>query len=184
MSKLHRVFLILVVFAGGLPLIHAQEATEEAPPPLSLLAEPFLQLPGANSVHVVWFTEFRGQRHTVTYGASLDQQVEAQSTKLSRVAEDAQSFVGEQKTRNEAGEEIQIYTQVTPRDIWRHAAVVTDLTERVPYFVTSIADDGTEVLSGEYTLAPLPAPGQPLRILLTSDHQLKPMTLGCVDISP
>ncbi|NJO76528.1 MAG: hypothetical protein HC833_23955 [Leptolyngbyaceae cyanobacterium RM1_406_9] len=33
-----------------------------------LLTDPFLQLPTENSVRVVWFTEFEGDRHRVEYG--------------------------------------------------------------------------------------------------------------------
>jgi hypothetical protein len=57
-------------------------------------------------------------------------------------------------------------------------AEVTDLTSgvRVPYQVTSWQEDGTSVSSEIFTLKPTPKPGTPIKILLTSDHQLKPMT--------
>ncbi|MBB4051531.1 hypothetical protein GGR20_001167 [Devosia subaequoris] len=48
--------------------------------------------------------------------------------------------------------------------------------ERLQYFVRSINDGGEAVESDTFSLAALPAQEQPLRILLTSDHQLKPMT--------
>jgi hypothetical protein len=165
------ILMALLIAVVALPVI-AQEATEEAPPAPTLLTDPFLQLPAEDSVRVVWFTEWEGSGHTVTYGEALDQTAEAETIKLSRTAEDESSRVGEQIENG------QVYTRYTPRDIWRHEATVTGLTqgERVPYFVTSIADDSTEVTSAEYTLAPLPAPGEPLQILLTSDHQSMPMT--------
>lgn len=163
---------ILLLVGGLLPSMSQDdvEVEEEAVP--TLLTDPFLQLPTADGVYVVWFTEFEGQEHTVTYGEDLDQVVEATTIKLSRVAEDQYSWVGEQ-----TGDGL-VYEGYTPRDVWRHEAQVTGLESgiRVPYFVTSIADDETIITSDEFTLQPLPAAGQSLTILLTSDHQLKAMT--------
>jgi len=137
-----------------------------------LLSDPFLQLPTANSVRVVWFTEFAGSEHRVAYGENLQQTVVATTTKLSRTREDQNSRVGEQS------QDGQVYKQPTIRDIWRHEAEVTGLTpsKRVPYRVSSVREDGKSVSSVEFTLTSNPALGTPLRILLTSDHQLKPMT--------
>jgi 3',5'-cyclic AMP phosphodiesterase CpdA len=134
-----------------------------------LLSDPFLQLPTTNSVHVVWFTEFAGSAHKVAYGNNLKSSAKATTTKLSRVREDRDSRLGKsQKDRNK---------QLTRRDIWRHEAEVTGLTPnaRVSYRVTSVREDGKAFSSDKYTLAPKPTPGAPLKILLTSDHQLKPM---------
>lgn len=141
-------------------------------PTAQLLTDPFLQLPTANSVQVVWFTEFPGQAHTVSYGQNFQQQVVAKTSKLSRTQEDQYSLVGEQKERG------QVYAKPTPRDIWRHEAIVPNLTpgERIPYKVSSTNGDGMVINSREFTLAPAPVAGQPLKILLTSDHQLMPMT--------
>jgi len=135
-----------------------------------LLSDPFLQLPTETSVRVVWFTEFAGE-HTVAYGQNLNQTAVATTTKLSRTREDHKSRVGNQTQEGE-------YKQPRMRDIWRHEADVTGLTPgiRVPYRVTSVREDGKSVSSAEFTLAPKPEPGKPLKILLTSDHQLKPMT--------
>lgn len=131
-----------------------------------LLTDPFLQLPTENSVRVVWFTEFAGSQHIVAYGDNLSQIVTATTTKLSRAREDKKSQVE------------QVYQQPTRRDIWRHEAEVTGLTAntKVPYRVTSVREDGQSVSSNTFTLAAKPLPGMPLKILLTSDHQLKPMT--------
>lgn len=131
-----------------------------------------MQLPTETSVRVVWFTEFAGSRHSVAYGQNLNQTAVATTTKLSRTREDQKSRVGNQT------EEGQVYKQPTRRDIWRHEAEVAELTSgtRVPYRVTSVREDGKTVSSAEFTLAPKPTPGIPLKILLTSDHQLKPMT--------
>ncbi len=131
-----------------------------------LLSDPFLQLPTENSVRVVWFTEFAGSRHTVSYGRDFSHSAIATSTKLSRTREDRQSKVSIE------------YKQPTKRNIWRHEAEVTKLSSniRLPYRVTSITADGKSISSGEFTLTAKPKPGTPLKILLTSDHQLKPMT--------
>jgi len=137
-----------------------------------LLTDPFLQLPTANSIHVVWFTEFAGDRHIVTYGENLDRITHAKTIQLSRTREDQLSRVGNQT------EDCQVFSKPTPRSIWRHMAEVTDLTSgvRVPYQVTSWWEDGTSVSSEIFTLGSTPKPGTPIKILLTSDHQLKPMT--------
>lgn len=130
-----------------------------------MLSDPFLQLPTETSVRVVWFTDFPGSNHRVVYGEKLDRFVEANTNKLSRVREDQIS-----KTT-------QTYQQPTIRDIWRHEAVVTGLTsgKRISYRVISVRD-GEEIKSRIFNLASLPKPETPLKILLTSDHQLMPMT--------
>lgn len=133
----------------------------------SLLSDPFLQLPTENSVNVVWFTEFPGDRHVVRYGDRLGREAVAQTTKLSRVREDADSQL-----------KSPVRTKVK-RDIWRHEAVVTNLTpdRRVPYKVESISN-GQAIDSDVFTLTSLPTSDTPLKILLTSDHQLMPMTMA------
>lgn len=136
----------------------------------NLLTEPFLQLPTASSVRVVWFTEFAGTQHVVEYGENLRQT--ATTTQLSRIREDQESRVGEQV------EDGQVYQGPTPRQIWRHEAEVGGLVpgQRLPYRVMSVSETGESVSSDRFTLSPLPAAGSPLKILLTSDHQLKPVT--------
>lgn len=136
-----------------------------------LLTDPFLQLPTENSVRVVWFTEFAGSQHRVAYGENLHQTAVATTSKLSRTREDQHSRVGNQT------EDGQIYQQPVKRNIWRHEAEVSGLTPgtRVAYQVTSVREDGESVSSDMFTLAPTPSPGTPVKILLTSDHQIKPM---------
>jgi hypothetical protein len=146
-----------------------------------LLTDPFLQLPTETSVRVVWFTEFAGSRHSVAYGQGLSRTATATTTKLSRTREDELSKVGNQT------EDAQVYKKPTMRAIWRHEAEITGLTagdrearkqsaDRIPYKVTSVREDGQSVSSKQFTLAPNPKPQTPLKILLTSDHQLMPMT--------
>lgn len=131
-----------------------------------LLTDPFLQLPNENSVRVVWFTEFKGSEHIVAYGDNLSQIAIATTIKLSKTREDENSKVN------------QVVQKLTNRDIWRHEAEVTKLVPniKVAYRVTSVREDGQSVSSNLFKLAPKPLPGMPLKILLTSDHQLKPMT--------
>jgi hypothetical protein len=167
--------------AGALP----GGAMEEA----ELLTEPFLQAPTEDSVHVVWFTEFEGSRHALVYGEGVDallgdgrvsfaqlamraqrgriRVVFADTTKLSRTREDARSNVPGQS-----------YDEVTARDVWRHEAEAVQLEpgERIPYAVISLHEDDAMAISGSYSLAAKPQAGMPAKILLTSDHQSKPMT--------
>lgn len=131
----------------------------------TLLTDPFLQLPTERSVRVVWFTEFAGSNHTVSYGEGLRQKVVASTTQLSKTREDGESHLA------------QVPEKLTPRLIWRHEAEVTGLLPdtSVPYQVTSTREDGASVSSSVFTLSAKPSAGKPLKILLTSDHQLKPM---------
>ncbi|NEQ96513.1 MAG: metallophosphoesterase family protein [Cyanothece sp. SIO2G6] len=141
--------------------------------PLSgLLTDPFLQLPTASSIKVVWFTEFVGSRHTVEYGENLENSLVTTTSQLSRTREDQKSHVGTQ-----AGDGT-LYAQPTYRPIWRHEATVPNLVpnQRVPYRVVSVDDAGRSHPSDTFTLSAMPTSGTPLNILLTSDHQLMPLT--------
>jgi 3',5'-cyclic AMP phosphodiesterase CpdA len=130
-----------------------------------LLTEPFLQLPTETSIQVVWFTEFFGTGHQVRYGEKLEKMVPARTSKLTRVREDTKSRT------------LEAYQSLTEREIWRHQAEITDLNpgERISYQVTSFQEN-TAIRSDIYTLTPRPKKGTNLKILLTSDHQLMPMT--------
>jgi hypothetical protein len=137
-----------------------------------LLTDPFLLFPTSKSVRVVWFTEFPGTRNTVIYGNNLERAIAANTVKLSRTREDKDSRIPDEMKRGI------IDSNPLDRDIWRHEAEVTDLTpgDRLPYLVKSEREDGKIVSSKEFDLAATPAAGMPLKILLTSDHQLMPMT--------
>lgn len=152
--------------------------------PLTLLTDPFLQFPTETSVKIVWFTEFPGTDHQIIYGENLDNFVLAKTTKLSRTREDQGS-----KTRLN-------YSQVTEREIWRHEGEITGLIpgKKIPYQVSSKAQNQSDpktIKSKIFSLRSSPKPGTPLKILLTSDHQLMPMvaanlqkvveTIGSVD---
>ncbi|MEM9213096.1 MAG: metallophosphoesterase [Cyanobacteria bacterium P01_F01_bin.150] len=154
-----------------------------------LLTDPFLQRPTETSVNIVWFTEFPGVEHRVDYGETLSFSVEATTTQLSRTREDEQSYIGTQLGDGS------IYSQPTLRPIWRHEVVIPNLQDHVqgnkqdnvqggelsqgqniPYRVTSLTRAGRRASSDIFALQALPQIGQPLNILLTSDHQLKAMT--------
>lgn len=136
--------------------------------PSRLLTDPFLQFPTENSIKVVWFTEFPGINHQVIYGDNLDKVAIAKTSQLSRTREDQGS-----KT-------ITPYSQTTKRDIWRHEGEIMGLTPgvKVPYQVSSTLQEKgneTKIKSEVFSLTASPKVGTPLKILLTSDHQLKPM---------
>lgn len=139
--------------------------------PVYLLTDPFLQNPTDTTVQVVWFTEFAGLKHEVRYHEGLKQTVVAITTQLSRVREDQHSKVTtqEQLPAN--------YQKPRRRMIWRHEATVSGLIpgQRFPYQVVSVREDNAVVTSDIFTLAAQPLTTQPLKILLTSDHQLKAM---------
>ena len=151
-------------------------AVSGAPIVNGLLTDPFLQLPTRNTVRVVWFTEFEGRNHTVIYGHQPEQSLEgpnirqvfADTRLLTRLREDQDSLLPTGETLDAP----------TARRVWRHEAEVTDLEpgQSVPYQVKSLREDGTIVESDVFSLQPAPSTGQALKILLTSDHQSKPMT--------
>ncbi|MBW4533410.1 MAG: fibronectin type III domain-containing protein [Pleurocapsa minor HA4230-MV1] len=155
------MFTLIVI--NCLPMTFAHEQQPVISNNTSILSDPFLQLPTKTTVNVVWFTEFLGDRHQVKYGDRLKQIAIAKTTKLSRVREDRDSQIDNPPAKS-------------VRNIWRHEAVVKDLSpsRRVPYQVTS--SEGEQVYSSDvFTLSSLPTPETPLKILLTSDHQLMPM---------
>ena len=126
------------------------------------LSDPFLQLPTADSVNVVWFTNFAGQSHQLHYGDGLI--ADATTTKMTSMFEDADS--------SQPGRD---YQTLTLRKVYRHEATATSLTAgvRLNYQVKSTTDEGQILLSDSYSLMPLPEKNTPLKILLTSDLQSK-----------
>ncbi|MGK7890187.1 MAG: metallophosphoesterase [Leptolyngbyaceae cyanobacterium] len=160
----------LTVLIAGTHFIYSFFQTMRSPS--HLLTDPFLQLPTASSVKVVWFTEFAGSQHTIEYGDNLERSLPATTIQLSRTREDAKSYVGDQ-----AGDGT-VYTQPIYRAVWRHEITVPNLVpnQRLPYRVVSVDDQGRSHTSDTFTLSALPPSGTPLNILLTSDHQLMPLT--------
>lgn len=168
------VYFLVVCLVGAIAVAQLPTMMSPANTSPQLLSDPFLQLPTADTVQVVWFTEFPGRSHEVVYGQEFDRQVEARTTQLSRTREDGKSHWD----GGVPGEESRDSPSPYWRKIWRHAATVTGLEpgQRLPYRVISTTDDGQQVASKTFTLAAQPKPGSNLKILLTSDHQLKPMT--------
>lgn len=139
-------------------------------PKTTMLTAPFLQLPTPTSVYVVWFTEFPGEENYVLYGEKLDNRVSAKTKQLTKVAEDDKSHWR------------QTPTQPTKREIWRHQALISGLkpNQRLPYRVVS-QDSQEKITSEVYSLAPLPPANSGVKILLTSDHQLMPLTAANIE---
>ncbi|MGL5807454.1 MAG: metallophosphoesterase family protein [Xenococcaceae cyanobacterium] len=149
-------FLPSTIVASNLPTLMNATST--------LLTDPFLQLPTEDSVNVVWFTEFIGSEHKVIYGEKFERVSIANTTKLSRVSEDKDSKINP------------TYDKLTPRNIWRHEAVVSGLSSSKTYPYKVVSQDGREKIESKiFNLAAKPQSGTSLKILLTSDHQLMPM---------
>ncbi|MEB3161361.1 MAG: metallophosphoesterase family protein [Synechocystis sp.] len=129
-----------------------------------MLNDPFLQNPTPDSVAVVWFTEFEGTAHWLELGQPVETTLSATSRKLNRLREDEFSYT------------LQTYDRLTPRPVWRHEVTVSGLkaNQVLPYRVVSQQGEQSQ-RSDWFTLQSSPAGGQPLNILLTSDHQLMPM---------
>ncbi|MEV0608200.1 metallophosphoesterase [Polymorphospora rubra] len=153
---------------------------------MELLCTPYLLDPGPDRVHVVWHTESPGPVQVVLVGpgvAGLSEaaalaaatgpeatgpgwrRVTAVTTALSRMREDSGSRVPGRH-----------YHKVRRRPVYRHLATVTDLPPgRTPYRVVAAGRVGRATVTDTYRLAPVAGPDQPVRLLLSSDHQLKPM---------
>ncbi|GAA3637764.1 metallophosphoesterase [Microbacterium awajiense] len=151
---------------------------------LPLLSDPFLQLPTADGVRVVWTTEYAGSKNVALVGEAVAELTVdearaaasgkkfrgvsvfvAETTQFSRLAEDASSRIPDAERPAAAD-------GIVARDVWRHESTVSGLTAgtRTPYRVVSIDGEGTAV-SGTFSLAPTPRLGDDVRVLITSDHQ-------------
>lgn len=119
----------------------------------ALLTEPYLLDPGRGRVRVVWFTGEAGGPHVVELGDG--RRIEAR-TAVVRVLRDDE---GVRTT------------------VFRHAAQLPGLgAQRIPYRVRSGSG-----ASGRHTLRGAVPAGEPVRLLLTSDHQLKPMVAANIE---
>jgi len=167
-------YLIFVGLGLLLSLICSSWMFNPAEPQVTyeLLSDPFLQRPTASTVNVVWFTEFAGDRHVVEYGDGFMQQQDAVTTQLSRAKADPPAAGAGSSDSAENSSQPPV-----PRAILRHEAVILDLqpNQKMPYRVVSMIGD-RRFESAPFQLGPLPTAGTPLKILLTSDHQQKPMT--------
>jgi hypothetical protein len=76
-----KLWLLILLFFCSLCLIFLSPALSLMVFPPQLLTDPFLQFPTANSVRVVWFTEFAGTQHRVEYGENGENVVGATTMK-------------------------------------------------------------------------------------------------------
>lgn len=163
------VMTMLVVAISGLLRTEAsaiikEQAMPKAEEEMCLLTEPILQNADMNSVIVQWFTEGETKDNKVIlYERNKARYVEADSYKLSRVRGG--------KTEADCND------ATIKQNIWKHTAKIDNLpdnegrsSDRIGYKVIS---DGMK--SGKYYLASAPKAGVELKILLTSDLQLKKM---------
>lgn len=157
-------------------------------PTLSLLTDPFLQSPEGNTVRVVWFTEFPGDRHLVVTGSGASQLSAdgvaaltkgrkatggqavsvyvADSFELARTSEDAGSFLPKDRLPT-------LEQGIVHRSVWRHEAVVKNIprgSKKLPYRVLSAQGDAF-ALSATFELSGALKKNEAAVILLTSDHQ-------------
>lgn len=150
---------------------------------MALLCDPYLLDPWPGGVHVLWHTDAPGDAHAVLAGAAvadLDERaavaaltggrgpgwrcVPADTTPMSRTRSDGPDAP-------------------VRRPVYRHLARVDGLPAgRTPYRVVSTHGPAVSV-SETFTLAPAVPAGAPVRLLLTSDHQLKPMVPANVELA-
>ncbi|GIF70883.1 metallophosphoesterase family protein [Asanoa siamensis] len=115
-------------------------------------SEPYLLDPSPDGVHVLWHTDEPATGAVLLPGG---RRVEATSSTLVTLHDD----------------------QGVRATVHRHWAYVDGLgAGRTPYRVVSFFADGRVAESPDYSLAPAVAPGAPVRLLLSSDHQMWPMT--------
>ncbi|MEM7728872.1 MAG: collagen-like protein [Pseudomonadota bacterium] len=138
-----------------------------------IVSDPMLTGPAEGEVSVVWYTTFEGAANSVVFGDRLDQSVVATTTRMSQMFEDEGSELPFNRSVGQAlpGE------AVVEQTIYRHEARVTGLAanQRVPYFAVSTVN-GADFKSQIFTLQPLPAPDQPVKLLITSDQQNRAMS--------
>lgn len=136
-----------------------------------IITDPMLTGPGIGEISVVWYTKVPGEGHRVVFGDTLDAEAAGTSYRMTQLFEDGQSDVlGRRVAPPREGE------VVTEQEIYRHEVRVTGLeaNRRVPYYaVTTI--NGVDFKSKVFTLQPLPSSDQPVKLLITSDHQNRAM---------
>lgn len=134
----------------------------------SLLTDPILMAPGDTSVHVVWFTETEGINNDVIL---YENGAGNPSTRIIKANTILMSRLRGGKSESDCND-----PTIHPT-IYRHEAFVDSLpkytghsSEKISYYVKS-----DNAKSAKYTLQAKAQPGTPLKILLTSDLQNKPM---------
>lgn len=175
---------------------------------LNCFLEPALQNATENSVVVQWFTEDEGASNEVILYENLPAECVKENSnklKISSLNDGLASLIRDNKedvvdglitpTRHIEATTIKLsrirggktsedkYDASIGCDIYKHVAIVDNLpiydgniANRVTYSVKT--DDNESYL---YTLAANPAKGTGMKVLLTSDHQIKPMTAANID---
>ncbi|MFY1671168.1 metallophosphoesterase family protein [Plantactinospora sp. WMMB334] len=167
----------------------------------ALLCEPYLLDPDQGGVHVAWHTEEPGTGQFVLVGAGVTAMSPRQARDAAtggpssgaangpssgpdwrRFAADTRAL---SRTREDADSRVpgQSYPTVTRRPVYRHLARVTGLAPgRTPYRVVALDGRGRATVSAAYSLAPAAPAGAGVRLLLTSDHQLKAMAAANLEL--
>ncbi|GAA1399028.1 metallophosphoesterase family protein [Luteococcus peritonei] len=149
---------------------------------LRLLSDPFLMVPRRRTCTVVWFTERPCATNLVLLGRGVHRLSEADLPALAagQAFDGLQVFRASTAVTSRMGEDAASQVPEPPagpsaRPAHRHEARVGPLRRgrRTPYRVLS-GDGGEVVMSAVYTLAPAPSRRDPVRLMLTSDHQDKP----------
>ncbi|BCB92109.1 metallophosphoesterase [Phytohabitans suffuscus] len=152
-----------------------------------LLCEPYLLDPRQGGVYVVWHTEEHGQHAAVLAGKSVagmsDEEALEAATGQRRAGSGWRRFDADtarlSRTREDAASGVpgRAYSAVVDRHVYRHLADVSGLPSgRTPYRVVSVDHRGRATVTPAYSLAPAVPSKKPVKLLLTSDHQLKDMT--------
>ncbi len=158
-----------------------------------LLTQPFLQNPTESTVSVVWLTSFPGRHHRVVVERSPQRRDSAEVETAAAATSATTSTSGKgwrwlpaetrqlERLLEDGGSKLELdLEQVVRRPVFRHEAQVDGLRagKRYRYWVVSVSDSGKRLRAGPYRLQALPADGQPLQILLTSDQQERFNTLA------
>lgn len=176
---------------------------------LDCFLEPILQKPTDNSVVVQWFTLEEGTDNKVNLYEKLPakcvRERAGRKLTLDMVKGEEDSFLNgsDKALLEEIAEPTRVVAATTTKlsrirggnteetkydpsiscDIYKHVAVVDklpvndgDISNRIAYTVST--DDKESFL---YTLAASPIKGTDIKILLTSDHQTKPMTAANIE---
>jgi hypothetical protein len=132
----------------------------------TLLTDPYLQNAEETKVSVVWMTNFEGRRHTVIL--SRDRENRRAPTRFSADTIKIEKLLDDSDSALDNPPEL-----VSQRQVYRHEAVITDLTPGSvrSYRVVSVDEEGGVHYAGPFELEPAPQPGEPIEILLTSDMQ-------------
>jgi hypothetical protein len=152
-----------------------------------LLCEPYLLDPQRSGGYVVWHTEEPGTCQAVLVGEEVpalrDQQALAAATGERTVGAGWRRIFAETarltRTREDAGSNVpgRTYVTVADRPVYRHLARISGLPPgRTPYRVVSVDHRGRTTVTASYSLAPAVPRRESVKLLLTSDHQLKNMT--------